>query len=219
MSIATLKKKSGAMNARLSANSPLGFSLNNTQRTTGYIGQTSLSKHYYGGMMKGAVVKGHGGCCNTYKFANVPSPFIQTLTEPPSIHNIKPSVKTNSGLLMTKYRWVKRPQPFSTTKKFVDTSISQEMLTQYLKKKAINKANECNKVVQIETAVDAKGCPIKCFIKEQQYTHVMSSSEYILKKLVFQCQELDTMQFTKNVLGVPFGCASVRNTTDTNTIS
>jgi hypothetical protein len=219
MSIATLKKKSGAMNARLSANSSLGFSLNNPRRNIGYIGQTGLSKHYNGGFMKGAVIKGHGGCCNTYRIANVPSPFIEQITEPPSVITSKPSVKTNTGLLSTKYRWVKRPQPYSTTKKFIDKSISQDMLTQYLKKRAINQANTCNTNKVVETAVDAKGCPVKCFIKEEQYKPVMSSSEYILKRLVFKCQELDNIQFSKNAMGTPFGCASARITTDSNQIS
>jgi hypothetical protein len=219
MSIATLKRKSGAMNARMASNSPLGFSLNNTQRTIGYIGQTSLSKHYNGNHMKGSIVKAHGGCCGTYRTTNTPNPFIQTLTEPPSIRNIRVSTKNNTGLLMTKYRWVRRPQPFSATKTHVDTTITQDMLTKYLKQKAINQANICNKNAVVENRVDFNGCPIKCYYKEEKYNPVMSSSEYILKKLIYKCQELDTMQFPRSLNGAPFGCPQVRSTSDSNRIS
>ena len=218
MSIATLKKKSGAMNARLGANSILGFSLNNTQRTLGYIGQTSLSKHYNGGHMKGSVVKGHGGCCGTYRKANIPNPFIQILTEPPSIRVPRISTKNNSGMLMTKYRWVRRPQPYSTTHTNVNTSITQDFLTQYLKRRAINKANICNKVATVQTRVDYNGCPIRCYYKEEKYNPVMSSSEYIIKKLIFECEKYDEIQFTKTTKRTPFGCQQNRANSGQNYI-
>jgi hypothetical protein len=93
------------------------------------------------------------------------------------------------------------------------------MLTKYLKQKAINQANICNKNAVVENRVDFNGCPIKCYYKEEKYNPVMSSSEYILKKLIYKCQELDTMQFPRSLNGAPFGCPQVRSTSDSNRIS
>lgn len=84
-----------------STNSPPGgFSLNGTRRNVGYIGQSSLSRHYVRSLAKGNVLKGHGGCCGTYNVVNVgPSEFIGKLND---ASVVKPTVHTHM-FLRTKY--------------------------------------------------------------------------------------------------------------------
>jgi hypothetical protein len=112
MSIATLKKKTFAQNDSMS-HGYTNFSLNGTRRNQGYIGQTMLSRSLPRTPMGGNTPKGYGGCCGTYRI----TPIIQSAvssTEDNTI--IKPSVMNTHGLIQTKYRWIRRPQPFSVTK-------------------------------------------------------------------------------------------------------
>ena len=61
MSIATLKRKSQTKYNNMSVGQPF-FSLNGTHRNQGYVGQTSLSRSLPRTLMRGNVVRGHGGC-------------------------------------------------------------------------------------------------------------------------------------------------------------
>jgi hypothetical protein len=115
MSIVTLKKKTQSQYNNLSVGKP-NFSLNGTLRNQGYVGQTSLSRSLPKTPMKGNVASGHGGCCGTFR--NMPivqtvNPIAVTLN---NTNAIKPSVINTNGLIDRKYRWVKRPQPYSTVK-------------------------------------------------------------------------------------------------------
>jgi hypothetical protein len=113
MSIATLKKKTKTQFNNMSVNQPQ-FSINGTRRSQGYVGQTSLSRSFPITPMRGSVPIGHGGCCGKYAMNNV--------TYGSGIHSIndtkvvKGSVKSTSGMIAEKHQWIKRPQPFSTTK-------------------------------------------------------------------------------------------------------
>lgn len=96
MSIATLKRKTAAKYNNSSVNSKNGFSLNGGYRNQGYVGQTSLSRSLPRTPMKGNTIRGHGGCCGTYRI----SPIIQsgvTSTEDNSV--IKSSVINTNGML------------------------------------------------------------------------------------------------------------------------
>lgn len=99
MSIATLKKKTAAKYNNNSVNSVHGFSLNGTHRNQGYVGQTSLSRSLPRTLMKGTAIKGHGGCCGTYRVM----PIVQSAVlsqENPNI--VKPSVINTNGLIEEK---------------------------------------------------------------------------------------------------------------------
>ena len=60
MSIATLKRKTLAKYNNMSVGQPQ-FSLNGTHRSQGYVGQTMLSRSLPRSLMKGNVIRGHGG--------------------------------------------------------------------------------------------------------------------------------------------------------------
>jgi hypothetical protein len=99
MSIVTLKKKTAAKYNNNSVNSVHGFSLNGTHRNQGYVGQTSLSRSLPRTLMKGTAIKGHGGCCGTYRMM----PIVQSgvlSQENPNV--VKPSVINTTGLIEEK---------------------------------------------------------------------------------------------------------------------
>jgi len=113
MSIATLKRKTQARYNNMSVGSKDGFSLNGTHRNQGYIGQSSLSRSLPRTLMKGDTPRGHGGCCGTYNI----TPIVQSAvisTNDPNV--VKSSVLGTSGMLATKYRWIRRPAPYATVK-------------------------------------------------------------------------------------------------------
>jgi hypothetical protein len=63
--------------------------------------------------MKGNVAIGHGGCCGKFK----KTPIVQSAVisvENPNV--VKSSVLGTSGMISTKYAWIKRPQPYTTVK-------------------------------------------------------------------------------------------------------
>ena len=112
MSIATLKRKT----AEKYNNSSVGqrqFSLNGGYRNQGWVGQTSLSRSLPSTPMRGNVPRGHGGCCGTY----VEGTIVQSaVTSQNDNRVIKSSVLDNDGMIATKYRWITRPQPYTSVK-------------------------------------------------------------------------------------------------------
>ena len=100
MSIATLKRKTAAKYNNSSVNSKEGFSLNGGYRNQGYVGQTSLSRSLPRTLMKGNTIRGHGGCCGTYRI----SPIIQSGVTSTEDHNvIKKSVITTNGMIENRF--------------------------------------------------------------------------------------------------------------------
>ena len=113
MSIVTLKKKSLAQYNNSSVGQPQ-FSLNGTRRSSGYVGQDTLGRSLVRSLSKNGALKGHGGCCGQY-----PTPEIKTTPEMSCLNNpsiVKSSSLNTNGLLMSRYRWIRRPQPYSITK-------------------------------------------------------------------------------------------------------
>jgi len=96
MSIATLKRKTLAKYNNSSVNTGEGFSLNGSYRNQGYVGQTSLSRSLPRTLMKGNVLRGHGGCCGTYNITRIVQSGVTSL-ENNSV--IKQSVMNNNGML------------------------------------------------------------------------------------------------------------------------
>lgn len=127
MSIVTLKRKIQAQYKNMSVDSKTGFSLNGTHRNQGYVGQTMLSRSFPKTPMKGNVMKGHGGCCGKYPKNNV-TPFEILAINDSNV--VKSSTLSNTGMIRTHYRWIWRPQPYSSTKK--DTTHSSNPQSDYI---------------------------------------------------------------------------------------
>jgi hypothetical protein len=132
MSIVTLKRKTAAQYKNNSVSKP-NFSLNGTRRSQGYVGQDMRGRSLPKTIMKGNTPKGHGGCCGKYTIKPIVQSAVTSLNNPKVI---KMSTMGTYGLIETKYRWIRRPQPFSSTKP--DTSFSQLVGTQqqYIEKVA-----------------------------------------------------------------------------------
>ena len=109
MSLATLKRKTQTQYHNMSVGSKTGFSINGTHRSQGYVGQSNLSRHFPYTPMRGNVARGCGG-----KYNNVHVPFCITTADQPI--QVKPSSLSNNGMIKTKYRWITRPQPYTTVK-------------------------------------------------------------------------------------------------------
>jgi hypothetical protein len=155
MSLVTLKKKTKTQYRNMSVNRIGGFSLNGSRRSQGYIGQTMLGRHFPGTPMRGNVPRGNGGCCGTYKVGtiiqNASLPFPTNPSNGSTASNktdiIKSSVLDTNGVLMTKYRWIRRPQPYATVKP--DANMIQGTQQNYIEKlakKTIATLKTCNKI-------------------------------------------------------------------------
>ena len=164
MSEATLKKKTRTQYRNMSVGSKNGgFSLNGTRRSQGYVGQTMLGRHFPRTPMRGNEARGSGGCCGKYYRGTIIQsgvPFPTGVNGNSANNNpqvVKPSIINNNGLIMTKYRWIRRPQPYSAFNENVldtktntivskATTISQ---SDYIKNKSTNlikKLSSCNKI-------------------------------------------------------------------------
>jgi hypothetical protein len=156
MSIVTLKRKTNS----LYNNNSVGFknfSLNGTRRSQGYIGQESRGRYQAKTILKGNTPKGHGGCCGQYPKKTIVN-SIPNANCPNNPDTIKPSVKNTYGLIETKYAYIKRPEPYGTTKP--DDSGNQQNHTQsdYIK-------NLTQKTLTATNTIDCqrfKYTPTKC---------------------------------------------------------
>jgi len=144
MSVATLKKKAEAKYnlGRVTANNGLNlhrvhksigndtvFSLNGTRRSQGYVGQDTLGRSLPRTLMRGNVIRGHGGCCGKYPV----KPIVQssvTSTNNPNI--VKSSVKNTNGMIMTQYRWIRRGQPYTSVKP--DSTLNNNTQQDYIER-------------------------------------------------------------------------------------
>lgn len=209
MSIATLKRKTQAQYNNISVGQK-AFSLNGTRRSAGYVGQDTLGRSLVRSLSRGGALKGHGGCCGNYQMSQiVTSPEMACLNDP---NVVKSSSLNNTGLIMTKYRWIRRPAPYSTQKTDGTRNINdQSYYIDYLAKKTI--ASNCH---------DASGntTPSHCGKTWQSlcqgttkpvefYGGARPSSEYI-RKLNRKCANLDDFKLFKSIKSVPFSCGNVK---------
>lgn len=220
MSIATLKKKTQAQNYHIrnpSQRDPLGFSLNGTHRSQGYIGQTSLSRSLPRTPMKGTVAKGHGGCCGNYTEGNIIQSAVISLED---TDVVKSSTLTTRGMIDTKYRWIRRPQPFATVNPMTRLNSQSEYLY-YISQKNLKAQNPdgslCNdeellidvhfpKCTALEKYQISDLCPRSKVVKSEKYTGAISGEAYILK-LRKKCVIDDEFNFTTMVKRAPYTCS------------
>jgi hypothetical protein len=212
MSIATLKRKTQTKYNNMSVGQA-GFSLNGTHRNQGYVGQTSLSRSLPRTLMNGNTVRGHGGCCGTFTVG----PIVQSgVTSVEDSTVVKQSSLNTSGMLSTKYRWIKRPAPYATVKPDNNNNRnSQSDYVQRLAKKTIteiNKANDPNDTSCKNVFIAVRGnCanydvnykrPVCSFTKPESDYLPISSGEYLLQ-LNDKCTSNDKYVPT-NVNRTPF---------------
>jgi len=152
MSLATLKKKSQVLYQNLSVRQH-GFSLNGRQRSAGYIGQSTQSRHLTRTLMKGNVVRGNGGCCGTYVVTNVKPSELACLNNP---NVVKPSVKNTEGMLHTKYKWFWSGR--QSVKPDSNQNASQSDYTSKIAKQTINCIDKLNESLSTVPTVKAVNC-------------------------------------------------------------
>jgi hypothetical protein len=112
MSIAALKRKTATQYNNMSVGQSQ-FSVNGTHRSQGYVGQSVISRSLPRTLFNGNVPRGHGGCCGFYPQAHVVQSAVLSTN---NTKVVKPSVLSNDGMIATKYRWITRPQPYTTVK-------------------------------------------------------------------------------------------------------
>jgi len=219
MSIIALKRKTQAQYNNMSVNSPGGFSLNGTRRSQGFVGQTSLSRTLVRSLAKGAVLRGHGQCCGQYPITNIKtSPDMVCLNDPTVV---KAPVINTTGLLMTKYRWIRRPQPYTTLKlDAFQNKNNQGMYIDWVAKKALECDNQPDtKVISTCRKCTLPGAPATknyqtestqttIITKPKYYTGALNASDHI-RTVQNTCVKWDTFKFANSVRGVPFGCGFV----------
>jgi hypothetical protein len=123
MSEATLKRKTKAKYNSMSVGSTNGgFSLNETRRSAGYVGQGVLGRSFPRTPMRGNEARGSGGCCGTYRRTTIIQSGVcfPSGTGGASANNdprvVKKSVLDTNGRIMTHFRWIRRPQPYAVVK-------------------------------------------------------------------------------------------------------
>ena len=134
MSIVALKKKTAAKYNNMSVNVQQ-FSINGGFRNQGWVGQTSMSRSLIKTPHRGATPRGHGGCCGTYNMS-----IVKPL-EPCTNNNevVKSSVVSTDGMLDMKYRWIRRPAPYTSVKPDVNHNLNQQgEYINRIKKKTLN---------------------------------------------------------------------------------
>lgn len=222
MSIATLKRKTNVQYNNMSVDQKQ-FSLNGGYRNQGYVGQNLISRSLPKTLMRGDTMRGSGGCCGTY-LTRVPIQSAVTSTENPNV--IKHSVLGTEGMIQEKYRWITRPQPFSTVKP--DDTLNMNTQGQYIRVvanstiAALNNPNCSTKIIpkadgccSIQTLYGIQKVPgisttlgrtiINGTITKTIKQNVQSQSEYILQ-LDSPCSSNDIFYIPTNVQGAPFAC-------------
>ena len=196
MSIATLKRKTQTKYNNMSVGTQ-GFSLNGGFRNQGYVGQTSLSRS-----LPRTLQQGHGGCCGTYNNASVEMSSV-TCTEDPKV--IKKSVLGTSGMLSSKYRWIRRPQPYATVKPDVNNNTSDQStyITKKIKKtlSEIKKGNDINDTSCTNINTTTSSC-FKCETVRPEEDYLPISSSQYVEQLNTECQENDIVT-ERQTCGVP----------------
>ena len=223
MSIATLKRKTQAQYNNSSVGHPQ-FSLNGTRRSAGYVGQDMLGRSMVRSLSKNGALRGNGGQCGKYPIhQEVTSPEMACLNDPAVV---KPSSLNTNGLIMTKYRWIRRPYPYSSTKSNSYLNLNnQSAYINNLAKKTITDGNNCHVVGPTiskscdtsKTNYNANINSNRCtnITKPDSYTGALDSSEHI-RTINGNCTENDDFKIPNNICGTPFGKGSANTFTPFN---
>lgn len=191
MSIVTLKRKTQAKYNNVSVGKNV-FSINGVFRNQGYVGQTS-----HGRSISIPSEQSSGVCCGTEDSSTV-----------------KKSVLSTSGMLRTKYRWITRPQPYTSVKSDVNNNTSDQ--STYITKKIkrtineIKKANDPNDAscTNVNTVAPSP-CVSNIMTHKKVCDYTRDASEYLpisygeyIMQLGDACQENDLI-LTRPTCGEP----------------
>jgi hypothetical protein len=223
MSIATLKRKTQAQYNNSSVGHPQ-FSLNGTRRSAGYVGQDMLGRSMVRSLSKNGALRGHGGCCGKYPTSQiVTSPEMACLNDPSVV---KMSSLDTNGLIMTKYRWIRRPYPYSSTKSnsYLNLNVQSTYIENLARKAIIDGSNchvvgenvskSCNSTMKNYNAnINSSKCTN--IAKPDSYTGALDSSEHI-RTIDGKCIASDDFKIPNNTHGTPFGKGSVDQFTGFN---
>ena len=210
MSIVALKKKTAAKYNNMSVNVQQ-FSINGGFRNQGWVEQTSISRSLIKTPHRGATPRGHGGCCGTYNMS-----IVKPL-EPCTNNNevVKSSVVSTDGMLDMKYRWIRRPAPYTSVKPDVNHNLNQQgEYINRIKKKTLNATTRqcpsipkqsCNLSCDLFKTRTSMKAGIDNFTKN---VGPIDQSDYV-KNTNDQCIMIDE-QFQKELntkpSSTPFGC-------------
>lgn len=212
MSIVTLKRKVQAQYNNSSVGQP-AFSLNGTRRSAGYVGQDTLGRSLIRSLSKNGALKGHGGSCGKYPIYEVKtSPEMACLNNTTSV---KTSSLNTNGLIMSKYRWIRRPQPYSSTKSnsYLNSN-SQSSYIDNLARKTISEdchvvgsivPNPCCSTTNYNNVINSNRTPH--IVKSDEYTGALNSGDHI-RNLYMQCASNDVFKIPTTVKRTPFGKTS-----------
>jgi hypothetical protein len=142
---------------------------------------------------------------------------------------IKSSVLDTNGQLMTQYRWIRRPAPFTSVKP--DATLNLQTQQQYIDVlRRVTLTNQCSVDGGVGMGVGVKsGCGGVCGPTRAQYLNynsvaqqhrvskppvVMTQGEYILGVLDGECAKTDTGSqlaglLQKNYNSKPFACTNI----------
>ena len=190
MSIVTLKKKTQSRYNNMSVGVKQ-FSLNGTHRSQGYIGQTMLSRSLPRTLARGNTLRGYGG--TNGNFIQHPSILSAvTSTEDPSI--VKPSVLSNDGMITTQYRWIKRPQPFTSVKpdNTQNTNTQQDYINNL-------QSNTIQKI--IKRKCQEKNAPLYLVKPQKNYRLISATQTETIFDFAFTDSELELKNIQLNLLG------------------
>lgn len=220
MSLATLKRKTNAQYRTLSSNTPQ-FSLNGTHRNQGYIGQSTQSRFIIRTLMKGNVIRGHGGTDGRYPVLPIVKDLSTFTVNDPTV--IKSSVLGTKGMMDTKYRWIRRPQPYTSVKPDLgDTLYSQSTYIENIKRNSMQELVDCQDGTEAKPPI-CDNRSITDVYKYMKYNsnykkpdiisdptkvkkYAISHSEYLMGKLYNNCQAFNDEPMKKTTQNTPFGC-------------
>jgi len=244
MSLATLKKKTKALfnnphigdkygkysnmsASRMSSygNGFVGFSLNGTHRSQGYIGQSMQQRHFPSTPMRGNVARGHGGKYGQYSANN--GHIIQSgVVSLNDSSVVKSSVMNTQGYYHTHYRWIWRPQPYTSVKPNNYNELgNQQIHTEHLAKCAVANADKNMKDKTLMRPC-SQGCyktakhtvlmgevmditPVQNITKPEKFTGAHNSS-YHIAYLTNHCANNDVFHTPNSTNNMPFGCSNPR---------
>jgi len=216
MSIATLKRKSQTQYNNMSVGMK-SFSLNGAFRGQGYVGQSTQSRTLVRSLAKGSTLRGLGGCCGKDPVKSVCSSELLHLDDG-SVHS---SVMNTNGMILSKYRWARRPQPFTSFKLSGSTrqTYSQSTYIDNLVKNQLNDVNNAKCKPQYVCKMPCRPIGARSFksivpiykeVKDDAATGAIAQSKR-LRALNAECGLIDKklIQETTKAAAVPFACKQV----------
>lgn len=187
MSIVTLKKKTQTKYNNMSVGVKQ-FSLNGSYRNQGYVGQTMLSRSLPRTLAKGNTLKGYGG--TNGHFIQYPS-VLSAVTSTEDSNIVKKSTLSYNGMIATQYRWIRRPQPYTTVKPDTTQNVNtQQDYINYIQTKTIQDANNeklcgknnktCSNVCSVDVPLSIKRTSMFHYTKPDNSFVARTQSDYLL---------------------------------------